>query len=393
MVQREVGERFAAAPGHRRPTASPACSPSSRATCACTARSRARSSIRCPTSTRCSSSLRPHRPGAAARAARARARRLRPPPQGARALARAGARATAPTCASAPARRSQQLGHPADERAERLAPEEFRALAEALRRVTRRCDEHGARPRSTSASSSGPTRADGRHELVTVFQPIDAGRRGRARARPASGSADGPRRSARAWRARTSPPWRCARFRERTGWNGRPGAPADREAHPGRGRDGRRQRRRGRRPAARRARARGSTTTRCCARSRAGLGADVAAQVRPRRYLATGAGERLTPLPPPAPYGVLVLPVARASCRPPTSTARPTARACRATRPTSPPGCARSSHRGRRPARRADRQRPRARGAGAVPGDRRRARRGRAARAPTTRWCADRARR
>jgi 4-diphosphocytidyl-2-C-methyl-D-erythritol kinase len=38
------------------------------------------------------------------------------------------------------------------------------------------------------------------------------------------------------------------------------------------------------------------------------LGADVAAQVRPRRYLATGAGERLTPLPPPAPYGVLVLP-------------------------------------------------------------------------------------
>jgi 4-diphosphocytidyl-2-C-methyl-D-erythritol kinase len=38
------------------------------------------------------------------------------------------------------------------------------------------------------------------------------------------------------------------------------------------------------------------------------LGADVAAQVRPRRYLATGAGERLTPLPPPVPYGVLVLP-------------------------------------------------------------------------------------
>ena len=38
------------------------------------------------------------------------------------------------------------------------------------------------------------------------------------------------------------------------------------------------------------------------------LGADVAAQVRPRRYLATGVGERLTPLPPPAPYGVLVIP-------------------------------------------------------------------------------------
>ena len=73
----------------------------------------------------------------------------------------------------------------------------------------------------------------------------------------------------------------------------------------------------------------------------AGLGADVAAQVRPRRYLATGAGERLTPLPPPAPYGVLVL--ARApSCRPPTSTARPIARACRATRRDWRPSCARS---------------------------------------------------
>jgi 4-diphosphocytidyl-2-C-methyl-D-erythritol kinase len=41
------------------------------------------------------------------------------------------------------------------------------------------------------------------------------------------------------------------------------------------------------------------------------LGADVPAQVRPGRWLATGAGERLEALPDPvSPFGVLVLPVA-----------------------------------------------------------------------------------
>ena len=39
-----------------------------------------------------------------------------------------------------------------------------------------------------------------------------------------------------------------------------------------------------------------------------GLGADVPAQVEPGRVLATGAGETLERLPAPAPYGVLVLP-------------------------------------------------------------------------------------
>lgn len=38
------------------------------------------------------------------------------------------------------------------------------------------------------------------------------------------------------------------------------------------------------------------------------LGADVPGQVAPARYLATGAGERLEPLAPVAPYAVLVLP-------------------------------------------------------------------------------------
>jgi 4-diphosphocytidyl-2-C-methyl-D-erythritol kinase len=41
------------------------------------------------------------------------------------------------------------------------------------------------------------------------------------------------------------------------------------------------------------------------------LGADVPAQVRPGRHLATGAGEELQPVPGPEPYGVLVVPAAQ----------------------------------------------------------------------------------
>ena len=54
MVQKEVGERFAASAGHLGLRRAVACSRSWRATCACTARSRAPSSTRCPTSTPCS---------------------------------------------------------------------------------------------------------------------------------------------------------------------------------------------------------------------------------------------------------------------------------------------------------------------------------------------------
>lgn len=43
-----------------------------------------------------------------------------------------------------------------------------------------------------------------------------------------------------------------------------------------------------------------------------GLGADVPAQIRPGRVLATGAGERLETLSPPPGYGVLVVPSAHA---------------------------------------------------------------------------------
>jgi 4-diphosphocytidyl-2-C-methyl-D-erythritol kinase len=151
----------------------------------------------------------------------------------------------------------------------------------------------------------GPTRDDGRHELVSIFQPIgladevelEPAGLGSATDRVACPGVEGENLAAVALR----------RFRERTGWNGRPvqlridkripiaAGMAGGSADAG---------------AALRlvARAAGIDDDALLREIGAELGADVAAQVRPRRYLATGAGERLTPLPPPAPYGVLVLP-------------------------------------------------------------------------------------
>jgi 4-diphosphocytidyl-2-C-methyl-D-erythritol kinase len=151
----------------------------------------------------------------------------------------------------------------------------------------------------------GPAREDGRHELVTVFQPIgladdvalEPGGLGAAADRVICPGVEGENLAALA----------LQRFRERTGWRGAPvrltiekripiaagmaGGSADAGAAL--------------RLAARAAAIEDDPLLR---RIAAELGADVAAQVRPGRYLATGAGERLTPLPPPRPYGVLVIP-------------------------------------------------------------------------------------
>ena len=151
----------------------------------------------------------------------------------------------------------------------------------------------------------GPTREDGRHELVSVFQPVgltdevdlEPAGLGTATDRVLCPGIEGENLAAVALR----------RFRERTGWDGRPvvlriekripiaAGMAGGSADAG---------------AALRlvARAAGLENDALLREIGAELGADVAAQVRPRRYLATGVGERLTPLPPPAPYGVLVLP-------------------------------------------------------------------------------------
>ena len=89
---------------------------------------------------------------------------------------------------------------------------------------------------------------------------------------------------------------------------GRPAGPrADREAHPDRGRDGRRLGRRGGDAAAAGdALAVGSADDLLAVATE--LGADVPAQLRPGRHLGTGAGEVLEPLPGIAPYRLVVVP-------------------------------------------------------------------------------------
>jgi 4-diphosphocytidyl-2-C-methyl-D-erythritol kinase len=152
----------------------------------------------------------------------------------------------------------------------------------------------------------GPTReSDGRHELVSIFQPIgladdvelEPGGLGTTADRVVCPGVEGENLAALALR----------RFRERTGWTGAPmrltidkripiaAGMAGGSADAG---------------AALRlaARAAGIDDDALLRQIAAELGADVAAQVRPGRYLATGAGERLTPLPAPRPYGVLVIP-------------------------------------------------------------------------------------
>ena len=150
----------------------------------------------------------------------------------------------------------------------------------------------------------GPTRADGRHELVTIMQPIalcdtvrlaPAGL-GAARDEVVCPGVEGDNLALAALSA----------FRTRSGWSGAPvrleidkripvaagmaGGSADAGAAL--------------RLAARAAGVRDQALLLEIAR---GLGADVPAQVRPRRYLATGAGEELRALPDPPPFGIVVV--------------------------------------------------------------------------------------
>jgi 4-diphosphocytidyl-2-C-methyl-D-erythritol kinase len=151
----------------------------------------------------------------------------------------------------------------------------------------------------------GPSRADGRHELVTVFQPLTLADRVRLEPAPLGAhgdevecpGVDGDNLAAAALRA----------FRARTGWagahvrividkripiaGGMAGGSADAAA-----------------TLRLAARAAGTDDDELLLELAAGLGSDVPGQVRPRRYLATGAGERLRTLPEPGPLGVLVLP-------------------------------------------------------------------------------------
>jgi 4-diphosphocytidyl-2-C-methyl-D-erythritol kinase len=155
----------------------------------------------------------------------------------------------------------------------------------------------------------GPTRPhDGRHELVSVMQALTLHDRVSLEPAPLGAVGDevrcpgvpGPpseNLAAAALRA----------FRERAGWNGPPVHLAIEKRIPvaagmaGGSADA---------AAALRlaARAAGGADESLLREIAVGLGADVPAQVRPGRWLATGAGERLRRLRDPSPYGVLVLP-------------------------------------------------------------------------------------
>jgi len=151
----------------------------------------------------------------------------------------------------------------------------------------------------------GPAREDGRHELVSIFQPV--GLADTVELEPAGLGTSADRVVCPGVEGENLAATAVKRFRERTGWNGAPvrltiekripiaAGMAGGSADAG---------------AALRlvARAAGIDDDALLRQIAAELGADVAAQVRPGRYLATGAGERLTPLPPPRPYGVLVIP-------------------------------------------------------------------------------------
>ncbi|HEV2769369.1 MAG TPA: hypothetical protein VGV40_04215 [Solirubrobacteraceae bacterium] len=151
----------------------------------------------------------------------------------------------------------------------------------------------------------GPVRADGRHELVTVFDTVDLA--DEVRLEPAAGSHDevvcpgveGPNLASAALEA----------LRARSGWDGAPvrlsitkripiaGGMAGGSANAA--------------ATLRLAAAAAAIDDLALLEEVAGvLGGDVPAQVRGGRILATGAGELLHPLPGPGePYGVVVAPV------------------------------------------------------------------------------------
>jgi 4-diphosphocytidyl-2-C-methyl-D-erythritol kinase len=151
----------------------------------------------------------------------------------------------------------------------------------------------------------GPTRADGRHELVSVMQSITLADTLTMADTDAPGDevrcegVAGPNLAAAALGA----------FRERTGWDG----PAQlleivKRVPIAAGMGGGS----GDAAAALRliSRRSGLGDQAMLEEIAAGLGADVPAQVRPGRVLATGAGEQLERLSDPEPFGVLVLPSA-----------------------------------------------------------------------------------
>jgi 4-diphosphocytidyl-2-C-methyl-D-erythritol kinase len=149
----------------------------------------------------------------------------------------------------------------------------------------------------------GPTRADGRHELVSVMQSItlcdELEMTDAERDEVLCPGVEGPNLAEQALSA----------FRAATGWDGPGQRIVIRKRIPvaaGLG-GGSADAAAVLRLAARRS---GLGDGRLALELAAALGSDVPGQVEPGRVLARGAGERIEPLPDPAPFGVLVLPSA-----------------------------------------------------------------------------------
>ncbi len=152
----------------------------------------------------------------------------------------------------------------------------------------------------------GPTRADGRHELVSIMQSVTLADRLRLEDGDGADAVDCPGVDGVNLVATA-----IAAFRASTGWRGDPvrisidkripvaAGMAGGSADAG---------------AALRllARASGIEDRDLLLEIATGLGADVPAQVKPGRVLATGAGERIERVPGVARYGVLVVPAAGA---------------------------------------------------------------------------------
>ena len=159
MVQKEVGERFAAAPGTRR-TASRRCWPSSRATCGCCDKVSRKVFHPVPNVDSVLVGLR-RRPAPPDRRAQARPAGLRAPPQGARAIAGARARRAGHRDAHTRARGARPPGR-RPRRA--LSPAQWRAL-------WRGCASTLAPGKVNLCLLIGAPRPDGLHALVSLVQP------------------------------------------------------------------------------------------------------------------------------------------------------------------------------------------------------------------------------
>jgi 4-diphosphocytidyl-2-C-methyl-D-erythritol kinase len=148
----------------------------------------------------------------------------------------------------------------------------------------------------------GPTRGDGRHELVSIMQSVTLADRLRLEDGDGADAVDCPGVDGVNLVATA-----IAAFRETTGWRGDPvRVSIDKRIPVAAGMAG------GSADAGAAlrllARASGIEDRDALHAIAAGLGADVPAQVRPGRVLATGAGEQIERVPGVARYGVLVVP-------------------------------------------------------------------------------------